>query len=238
MKIAVVTGGDRGIGRAISLSLAKEGYIVVFTYRSREEEARKTLQELNKYGEAEYYQLDVRDWDRVKAFFDNIGKKYGKIDVLVNNAGKVGRFTTLDTITLKDWKEVIDTNLNGVFYCCKAAFPYLKSAKGCIVNISSIAGKMGGTVGEHYAASKAGVIGLTFSLASELARYGIRANAVAPGPVDTELLSEEIKEKLKELAPLKRIAKPEEIAHAVKFLIENKYVTGEVLDINGGRYMD
>ena len=97
---------------------------------------------------------------------------------------------------------------------------------------------MGGTVGCHYAASKAGVIGLTFALASELAKYGIRVNAVAPGPVDTELLSEEIKEKLKELALLKRIAKPEEIAHAVRFLIENEYVTGEVVDVNGGRYMD
>lgn len=238
MSVAIVTGGDRGIGKAISLMLAREGYDVVFTYKSNEKRAEETLKELSKHGNAECFQMDVTNYENVRHVIESIGKMYGKIDVLVNNAGIVGKHMSLDTITIDDWKNVIDVNLTGVFYCCKFALPYLIKAKGCIVNISSIAGKMGGSVGCHYAASKAGIIGLTFSLASELASYGIRVNAVAPGPVDTELLSEEIKEKLKKLSPLNRIAKPEEIAHAVKFLIENEYVTGEVIDVNGGRYMD
>jgi len=238
MAVGVVTGGNRGIGKAIAIMLAKSGYDVIFTYKSGEEEAIKTAEELRKYSKAEFYKMDVTNWEEVKKTFGSIGKKYGGIDVLVNNAGIVGKYTSLDAITPDDWKKVIETNLTGVFYCCKAALPYLIRAKGCIINMSSIAGKEGGTVGCHYAASKAGVIGITFSLAKELAKYGVRVNAIAPGPVDTGLLNEEIKEKLKELAPLKRIAEPEEIAHAAKFLIENKYVTGEVLDVNGGRYMD
>ena len=238
MAVGVVTGGNRGIGKAIAIMLAKSGYDVIFTYKSGEEEAIKTAEELRKYSKAEFYKMDVTNWEEVKKTFGSIGKKYGSIDVLVNNAGIVGKYTSLDAITPDDWKKVIETNLTGVFYCCKAALPYLIRAKGCIINMSSIAGKEGGTVGCHYAASKAGVIGITFSLAKELAKYGVRVNAIAPGPVDTGLLNEEIKEKLKELAPLKRIAEPEEIAHAAKFLIENKYVTGEVLDVNGGRYMD
>jgi len=236
--LAVITGGDRGIGKAIAIDLAKNGYDIVFTYRQNKERAEETLEELKNYGNAECYKMDVTNWEEVQKIFKEIGEKHEKINVLVNNAGIVGKYIFLEDITLEDWYEVTNVNLTGVFYCCKAALPYLKKAKGCIVNISSIAGKMGGTVGCHYAASKAGVIGLTFALASELAKYGIRVNAVAPGPVDTELLSEEIKEKLKELALLKRIAKPEEIAHAVRFLIENEYVTGEVVDVNGGRYMD
>lgn len=236
--LAVVTGGDRGIGKAIAKMLVMDGYKVVFTYKQNEEKAKETFKELKNYGDVEFYKLDVTDWLQISKFFDNIGEKYKAIKVLVNNAGIIGKESTISKITIDDWKNVIDVNLTGAFYCCKFAIPYLIKGKGCIINISSIAGKMGGTVGCHYAASKAGIIGLTFALASELAPYGIRVNAVAPGPVDTDLLSPEIKEKLKELCPLKRIAKPEEIAHAVKFLIENEYVTGEVIDVNGGRYMD
>ena len=130
---------------------------------------------------------------------------------------------------------MIDVNLSGTFNCCKAVVPHM--TKGKIVNISSIAGKMGGTIGCHYAASKAGVIGLTFSLATELAP-DITVNAVAPGPVDTDLLSPQVKKKLSQMTPFGRIAKPEEIAHTVIFLLENDYVSGEVIDVNAGRYMD
>jgi len=236
--ISVVTGGDRGIGKAISLMLVKEGYNVIFTYRRKQDEAIKTLNELRKYGRAECYKMDVSRWEEVREIFKKIGDVHGKIDVLVNNAGIAGENTEIDLIGIDEWRKIIDVNLTGVFYCCKASLPYLIKAKGCIINMSSIAGKMGGKLGVHYASSKAGVIGLTFALASEIAGKGVRINAIAPGPVDTELISEEVKEKLKEFSPLKRIAKPEEIAHAVKFLIENEYVTGEVIDVNGGRYMD
>lgn len=236
--IGVVTGGDRGIGKAISLMLAKEGYNVAFTYRKRKEDAYKTLNELREYGEAECHKMDVSVWEEVRETFRKIGESYGRIDVLVNNAGIAGENSEIDSISIDEWKKVININLTGVFYCCKASLPYIIKAKGCIINMSSIAGKMGGKLGAHYAGSKAGVIGLTFALADELAEKGVRVNAIAPGPVDTELISEEVKEKLRKLSPLKRIAKPEEIAHAVKFLMENEYVTGEVIDINGGRYMD
>jgi 3-oxoacyl-[acyl-carrier protein] reductase len=129
----------------------------------------------------------------------------------------------------------MEVNLTGVFYCCKAVIPQMHTGK--IVNMISVAGKNGGTIGPHYAASKAGIIGLTFSLATELAPE-ITVNAVAPGPVETEFLTREEIERMSSLTPFKRIATPEEVAHAVMFFIENDYVSGEVVDVNAGRYMD
>lgn len=237
-KKALVTGASRGIGRAIAIKFAENGATVGINYFKSEEKAKEVLDIVNEHSNGILLRGDVGSYKEAKKVVEDFIKFAGGIDVLVNNAGIVGKYTSLDTITIEDWQKVIEVNLTGVFYCCKAALPYLIKAKGCIINMSSIAGKEGGSIGAHYAASKAGVIGITFSLAKELAKYGIRVNAIAPGPVDTGLLSEEIKEKLKEFSPLKRIAKPEEIAHAVKFLIENEYVTGEVVDVNGGRYMD
>ena len=143
----------------------------------------------------------------------------------------------MDTIPLEEWNDVLHVNLTGIFYCCKAAARELKKGHGKIVNISSIAGKMGGTIGCHYAASKAGVIGMTFALATELAPE-VTVNAIAPGPVDTDLISPEKKKELSMKTPFGRIASPEEIAHTVVYLIENDYVSGEVIDVNAGRYMD
>ena len=161
------------------------------------------------------------------------------IDVLVNNAGILPNPRKIEEISDQEWERIIGINLKGAFYCSRAVVPYMKKQRsGNIVNISSVAGKEGGTVGAHYAASKAGMIGLTKALAKELAQYNIRVNAVAPGPVDTEFLPEDLKAKLSKLSLLGRIAKPEEVAHAVLFLIENEHITGETINVNGGRYMD
>ncbi len=237
-KNAVVTGGDRGIGRAISFALANKGANVAICFRKDEKKAQETVEKLKEIGvKTLKIQTDVRDFLQVKNMMDLIKKDFGSIDVLVNNAGVSGPNSTIENIDIEEWKQIINVNLTGVFNCCKAAAAELRNNKGKIVNISSIAGKMGGAIGCHYAASKAGVIGLTFALANELAPQ-VTVNAVAPGPVDTELISEETKKKLSSLTPFGRIAKPEEIAHTVVYLLENDYVSGEVVDVNAGRYMD
>jgi len=237
-KNALVTGGDKGIGRAISLALANKGVNVAFCFYKDQEKAAETIQELKKYPvKAFKVQTDVRNYNQVQGMIELVKEKFGEIDVLVNNAGTSGLNSAIEKISIKDWQNVMDVNLTGVFNCCKAAKAELEKNKGKIVNISSIAGKMGGTIGCHYAASKAGVIGLTFALARELAPQ-VTVNAIAPGPVDTELLSEEIKNKLSKETPFGRIAIPEEIAHTAIYLLENDYVSGEVIDVNAGRYMD
>ena len=235
-KIALVTGGGKGIGRAISIMLAEREANIAINYHSDKKQAKCTAEKIRKHGcKAHLYRADVSKYIEVEKMVENILEDFGSIDILVNNAGTSGENYLLSKITNDEWHRVIDVNLSGTFNCCKAVVPHM--AKGKIVNISSIAGKMGGTIGCHYAASKAGVIGLTFSLATELAP-DITVNAVAPGPVDTDLLSPQVKKKLSQMTPFGRIAKPEEIAHTVIFLLENDYVSGEVIDVNAGRYMD
>ena len=237
-KVALVTGGNRGIGRAISIALAEKGADVAVNYRRNRESAEEVVDLLSALGvRAMAIQADVSDYGQVEAMVDAVVKSFGRLDILVNNAGITGEHVKLREIPLEEWDRILDVNLKGVFNCCKAAEPFLRQAKGKIVNMSSVAGKMGGTIGSHYAASKAGIIGLTFALASELAP-DVMVNAVAPGPVDTDLISPEVKRRLASIIPLGRIATPEEIAHAVIFLLENDYVTGEVVDVNAGRYMD
>lgn len=237
-KNVIVTGGDRGIGRAISLALANKGANVAICFHKDENKAQETVEKLEHLGvKSQKIQTDVMDLFQVNNMINLIKKNFGSIDVLVNNAGISGPNSAIENIDTEEWKKVIDVNLTGVFNCCKAAAAELKKNNGKIVNISSIAGKMGGTIGCHYAASKAGVIGLTFALAHELAPQ-VTVNAIAPGPVDTELISEETKKGLSALTPLGRIAKPEEVAHTVIYLLENDYVSGEVIDVNAGRYMD
>jgi 3-oxoacyl-[acyl-carrier protein] reductase len=234
-KVALVTGGDRGIGRAISIALAKKGYAVAINYRNNEEMAEETKMTIEKLGSrAITVKFDVSKRDEVENGIKKIIDKFGRIDVLVNNAGIVGKHSKFHEINDEEWDEVINTNLKGAFIVSQEVTKYMK--KGKIVNLASIAGRNGGTVGVHYASSKAGIIGLTFALASQLAP-DILVTAVAPGPVDTGLLSEEKKKELSKLTPLGRVAKPEEIAHAIVCLIENDYITGAVIDINGGRYM-
>ena len=237
-KNAIVTGGDRGIGRAISLVLGKKGVNVAINFYKDENKARETVKKIEEFGvKSLKVQADIRDINQVKSMMEEVKKRFGNIDILVNNAGISGRNPAIGNIDIEEWKNVIDVNLTGTFNCCKAAEPELRKNNGKIVNISSIAGKMGGTLGCHYAASKAGVIGLTFALASELAPQ-VTVNAVAPGPVDTELMSPETKKRLSAKTPFGRIARPEEIAHTVIYLLENDYVSGEVIDVNAGRYMD
>lgn len=237
-KNALITGGNRGIGRAISCALALKGAHVAVHYHKEEKKVDRTLQKIEgRGGKAVKVQANVENYSEVQEMMKKVNKNLGSLDVLVNNAGISGPHNTLEDIGIEEWKEVIGVNLTGVFNCCKAAASDLVKNKGKVINISSIAGKMGGTIGCHYAASKAGVIGFTFALARELAPH-ITVNAVAPGPVDTELISEERKKILSQKTPFGRIAEPEEIAHTVVYLLENDYVSGEVIDVNAGRYMD
>ncbi len=234
-RVALVTGGDRGIGRAISLALAKRGYSVAINYRKNEEKAEETKKMIDEMGgRAIIIKFDVSKREEVREGVKRIIDEFGRIDVLINNAGILGKHSKFDEIDDNEWDEVLDTNLKGAFIVTQEITKYMKNGK--IVNIASIAGRNGGTVGVHYAASKAGLIGLTFALASQLAP-SILVNGVAPGPVDTGLLSEEKKKELSKLTPLGRVARPEEIAHAVIFLLENDYLNGTIIDINGGRYM-
>lgn len=242
-KVALVTGASRGIGKAIAIALAKKGGIIAINYNKSEKKAIEVLNEIRRLGsEAGIFKADVSNFQEVKSMVDSIVNRFGTIDILVNNAGIVSKTFSVLEIPEEEWNQIIDTNLKGAFNCIKAVAPIMiKNRRGKIVNISSVAGKMGGTVGPHYAASKAGLIGLTFSVAQELLPYGITVNAVAPGPIETELvagLPEERKKKILSRVPMGRFGRPEEVAHAVIFLIENDYITGEVIDVNGGYYMD
>lgn len=237
-KNALVTGGDRGIGQAISLALAQKRANVAVHYYRNEKEAQETVTRIQKSGlKTLKVKADVSVFSQVEEMVSRVKTALGSIDILVVNAGISGQNPDLKDISVEEWKEVMDVNLSGAFYCSKAAERELKKNRGKIVNISSIAGKMGGTIGCHYAASKAGVIGLTFALARELAP-AVTVNAVAPGPVDTEFISADIKRRLASQTPFGRIATTEEIAHTVIYLLENDYVSGEVVDVNAGRHMD
>lgn len=237
-KNAIVTGGSRGIGRAIALELAKRGANVGINYVSNEAKARETLAEIERFGvKGILLKGDVSRIEDVKNFVKKFVEEFKKVDILINNAGILSKNINFLDVSEEEWDRVIDVNLKGTFLVTKEALPFIPDG-GKIINISSIAGKMGGTVGAHYAASKAGVIGFTFALASELAKRKITVNAIAPGPVDTELISQETKERLSRVTPLGRIATPEEIAKTAIFLIENDFVDGEVIDVNGARYMD
>jgi 3-oxoacyl-[acyl-carrier protein] reductase len=234
-KVAIVTGGSRGIGRAIVIALARKGSVVVINYTKNRQKAEETLKECKKLSNGMIFKADVRRRDEVRMMVEGTISKFGKIDILVNNAGVLGKTTDLTEISDGEWDEVLDVNLKGAFIVTQEVLRYMK--KGKIVNISSLAGKEGGVMGAHYAASKGGLIAMTFNLARHLAP-DILVNAIAPGPVDTELLDDETKERLKGLSLIRKIAKPEDVASAVIFLLENDHITGEVVDVNGGRLMD
>ena len=242
-KIAVVTGGARGIGKAIALELAKAGNLVVINYNGSEEKARETKAEIEAAGgQADILQCNVADFDACEAFFKAIAEKYGRVDILVNNAG-VTKDGLLMKMSEEDFSRVVDINLKGTFNCIRhVSRMMLKQRSGRIINISSVSGVMGNAGQVNYSASKAGIIGMTKSAARELASRGITVNAVAPGFIKTEMtdvLKDDIKKAIMENIPMKAFGETEDIANAVAFLAseEARYITGQVISVDGGMAM-
>lgn len=239
-KVVLVTGGGRGIGRAIAAAFAQEGAAVAIVYHEHAAEAQGVVQALRKAGRrALAIQADVARASEVQHLVGLVIDQWKRLDVLVNNAGILRR-TPLEEVTLKEWQEVLDTNLTGAMLCAQAAVPALRERRGSIVNVASIRGLIGGT-SPAYAASKGGMVTLTKTLARTLAPH-IRVNAVAPAFVDTDLnahLTVAQREKIAGQIPLGRFAEPEEIAKAVVFLASPRaaYITGQILVVDGGLTM-
>lgn len=242
-KTAIVTGGSRGIGRAIACCLAEEGANVAVIFAGNTAAAEETLQQIKeKGGNAISIQCDVANEDAVAAMVKEVKDTFGSVDILVNNAG-ITRDGLLMRMKTSDWQAVLDTNLTGAFFCTKAVTKLMmKQRSGAIVNLTSVVGLTGNAGQANYAAAKAGIIGFTKSIAKELASRGIRANAIAPGCIDTDMtavLSDAVKEEMLKTIPLGRVAQPEEVAKAVLFLVSDcaSYITGQVLNVDGGMVM-
>ena len=242
-KIALVTGGSRGIGRAICLELASLGATIVVNFNSSGDAAREVVTAIEANGgTAETWQADVSNEEQVKAMFKAVTDNHGTIDILVNNAGMT-RDNVIMLMNPDDFDSVINTNLRSTWLCCKTAVrTMMRKRTGAIVNITSVVGIAGNGGQTNYAASKAGIIGLTKSLAKEVAVRGITVNAVAPGFVGTDMtsdLSDDIKAKAVEAIPLGRMGSPEDIAKAVAFLASSdaSYITGQTLVVDGGMVM-
>jgi 3-oxoacyl-[acyl-carrier protein] reductase len=242
-QVAVVTGAGRGIGHAIAVRLASEGARVASVSRT-ESNAKKTADEINatRADAAKAYAVDVADQAAVQKAAAQILEDFGRVDILVNNAG-VTRDGLSMRMSLDDWDTVLDTNLKGAFTFTQALMrPMIKQRSGRIINISSIAGLTGNAGQANYSASKAGLIGLTKTLARELASRGITVNAVAPGLIETDMttvLSDEIRKAILQKVPLGKLGEPDDIAGAVAYLAsgEAKYITGQVLTVDGGMVM-
>ena len=237
-KVIIITGASRGIGREIAKTLAREGYTIIANYNKSEREAqklKKELQEENK--EIDIYKANIANEEETQEMIKYVIKKYKKIDVLINNAG-IDKIQLVTEVTKKDWDEIINTNLYGTFYISQqAAKNMIQNKQGKIINISSIWGQIGASMEVVYSISKAGVDGLTKALAKELGPSGIQVNSIAPGFIKTEMNSnfneQEINE-IKDEIPLQKLGECTDIARCVKWLIEDNYVTGQVIAINGG----
>jgi 3-oxoacyl-[acyl-carrier protein] reductase len=239
-KVAIVTGGTRGIGRSIVLAVCEEGADCAFTFTRNRAAAESLTEEVLRIGRrALPVQLDVRDFEGAKTLVEEVKKEFGRLDILVNNAG-ITRDKSLMMMSHEDWSEVIDTNLTGTFNTTRACIiTFLKQKSGNIVNISSVSGihPLAGQV--NYVAAKAGVIGFTKSLAKEVAPYNIRVNAVAPGFISTEMtaaLGDKARDKFLKMIPLQRFGTPDEVAKVVLFLLSDKsrYITGQTIQLDGG----
>jgi len=245
-RVALVTGASRGIGRAIAVALARRGAQVFLNYTANEAAAAEALESVRAAGPCagQLKRFDVADARAVDAAIKEIAEEAGRLDILVNNAG-----VAIDGLILRtrddDWRRTLEVNLSGTFYCCRAASRYLLRAKesGRIINITSVVGEQGNVGQVSYVASKAGIIGLTKTLARELAPRGVTVNAVSPGFVETDMTAEhvrgEYRDKLLASVPLGRIGTPEDVAEAVAFLAAPgaSYITGQVIRINGGLLM-
>ncbi|MEH7400669.1 3-oxoacyl-[acyl-carrier-protein] reductase [Gottfriedia acidiceleris] len=243
-KVALVTGGSRGIGRAIALTLAKNGANVVVNYSGNEAAALKVVEEITALGvKAIAYKANVSNGEEVAALVKNTVDEFGSIDILVNNAG-----ITRDGLLLRmkdaDWDDVIDINLKGVFNCIKAAAKFMtRQRNGRIINISSVVGQIGNPGQMNYVAAKAGVLGLTKTAAKELASRNITVNAIAPGFIETDMtneLNEQIRTQMLSNIPLQSFGQPEDIANAVVFLAmdASRYITGQTINVDGGLVMN
>jgi 3-oxoacyl-[acyl-carrier protein] reductase len=243
-RVALVTGASRGIGRSIVVELARAGFAVGVNFIHRADQAEETVAAITAGGgEAAALQADVGDPQAVEAMFAALDRHFGRLDALVNNAGIGTRIDSLTAIDDATWRRTLAVNLDGAFYCIRAAVPRLRAAGGGrIVNISSGAAKTWGMIGAHYAASKAGLLALTAKAARELAREGIAVNAVLPSVIETEMMdalaaSPEARERLRAQFPIGRFGRPEEVAQVVRFLIAEapSYLTGEFISLRGGR---
>ncbi|XCP86246.1 3-oxoacyl-[acyl-carrier-protein] reductase [Roseburia hominis] len=242
-KIAVVTGASRGIGKAIAEKLAALGAMVIINYNGSAQKAEEVVNEITAGGgQAAAMQCNVADYAACEAFFKTITETYGRIDILVNNAG-ITRDGLLMRMSEEEFAQVIDVNLKGTFHCIRfASRQMMKQRSGRIINMSSVVGVAGNAGQINYAASKAGVIGMTKSAAKELASRGITVNAIAPGFIETDMTSalpDKVKEESRRQIPLGRMGKAEEIAEAAAFLASDAagYITGQVLHVDGGMVM-
>jgi len=241
-KVALVTGGAQGIGKAIALLLARNGADIAVSDINLEK-ARETADEVRQMGrDSLAVEANVADLKDVERMMDAIVEQFGRIDILVNNAG-ITRDRLILRMTEEDWDAVLAVNLKGTFNCTKTAIRHMSKQKsGKIVSIASVVGAMGNAGQANYAASKAGVIGFTKTIAREFAVRGINVNAIAPGYIQTPMtdaVPEKAKEELKRLIPMQRLGQPEDVAQAVLFLVSESasYITGQVLHVNGGIYM-
>ena len=241
-KVALVTGAAQGIGKAVALMLARHGADVVVADVNLEK-AEETAREVEAIGRgAMAVKVDVTRLSDVEQMVESTLGRFRKIDILINNAG-IARDKLILRMTEEDWDAVLDVNLKGTFNCTKAVIKYMsKQRSGKIVNIASVVGEMGNAGQANYSASKAGVIGLTKTIAREFAQRGINVNAIAPGYIQTsmtDVLPDKAKEELKRMIPMERLGQPEDVAHAVFFLVSeaSSYITGQVLNVNGGIYM-
>jgi len=238
-KVALVTGASKGIGQAISVELAKSGYRIVVNYMSDEKGALDTLEMVRKAGsDGQIMQFDVSNFDQTQSAVDDILKQNGSIDALVNNAGITadGLFIMMPR---KDWDAVINISLSGFYNVTKPVLEkMIRLKRGAIVSIASVAGLLGNRGQANYSAAKAGLIGASRSVASEVARLGIRVNVVAPGLIETDMIKDAPVENIKALIPMARIGKPQEVARVVRFLCSDdaSYVTGQVISVNGGMF--
>ncbi len=236
-KVALVTGASRGIGRQVALALARQGAFIAVNYLKNDDEANKVVSEITDCGSKGLaVRADVSKGDEVARMMEAVGRRFGPARILVNNAG-IARPRSIEEIGAREWDETIEVNLKSAFLVTQAALPAMRAGGwGRIINISSAAAQVGGIVGPHYAASKAGLIGLTHYYASRLFKEGITVNAIAPALIETDMVTKDLTAR-PDLIPIGRFGTVDEVADVVVMLAKNGYITGQTINVNGGRYL-